>query len=110
MPAHASKGTWYLMDRLPNQADDLTCGGRPKLGPRQLEPLEGIRMEANPPPIEAGKHPPPTRAGNWPLQAEARSKPPQGAQLTHPWRGKERVTANGGNGTKGPSGGLKGNI
>ena len=102
MPAHASKGTQYLMDPQP----DLTHGGRPKLGPRELEPLEGVRMEANPPLIEVGKHPPPTRAGNWPLQAEAGSKLPQGAQLTYPQRGKERVMA--GIGTKGPSGGLKG--
>ena len=58
------------MDPLPDQVDDLTHGGRPKLGPRQLEPLEGIRTEANPPPIEAGKHPPPTRVENWPPQAE----------------------------------------
>ena len=85
--------------------------GRPKLGPWQLEPLEGVRTEANPPPIEvgkhpppieAGKHPPPTRAGNWPPQAEA----PQGARLTNPQRGKEQATAR--IGMKDPSGGLKG--
>ena len=57
--------------------DDLTHGGRPKLGPQQLEPLEGIRTEANPPLIEAGKHPPPTGPENQPPQAEAGSKPPQ---------------------------------
>ena len=96
------------MDLSPDQADDLTHGGRPKLGPRQLEPLEGIRTEANPPLIEVGKHPPPIRAGNQPPQAEVRSKLPQGAQLTHPQRGKERAMADGGIGMKGPSGGLKG--
>ena len=113
------------MDPYPDQVDDLTHGGRPKLGPQQLEPLEGVRMEANPPPIEAGKHPPlvkvgkhpflievgkhppPTRAENWPPQAEVGSKLPQGARLTHPWNGKEWAMVDGGIGTKGPSGGLK---
>ena len=73
-------------------------------------------MEANRPLIGAGKspprarverHPPPARAVNWPPQAEVTSQLPQGAQLTHPWRGKERVMVPGMIGTKGPSGGLK---
>ena len=114
---------------------NLTCRGQPKLGPRQLEPLEGIRMEASqplngagksppqtragrhpprtragrhPPRTRAGRRPPPIRVGNRPPQAEARSKQPQGAQLTYPQRGKERVMVYGVIGTKGPSGGLKG--
>ena len=37
-----------------------------------------------------------------------KSKLPQGAQLTHPQRGKERAMVPGMIGTKGPSGGLKG--
>ena len=32
----------------------------------KLEPLDGIRTEANPPLIEAGTHPPPTKVGNQP--------------------------------------------
>ena len=106
-----------------------------KLGPRQLEPPEGIRMEANrpqtrverhppqarverhptrarverhPPRARVERHPPPVRAVNWPLQAEVRSGPPQGAQLIHPQRGKEWATVPETIGTKGPSGGLKG--
>ena len=125
-PALASKDNRYPKDPWPDQADNLTCRGRPKLGPRQLESLEGVRMEANRPLIGAGKfppqtrverhppqtrverHPPPARAANQPLQAEVGSKPPQGAWLTHPQRGRERVTVHGMIGTKGPSGGLKG--
>ena len=61
MPAHASKGNWYLTDPKPNRVDDLIHGGPLKLGPQQLEPLEGVRMETNPPLIEAGKHP----TSNW---------------------------------------------
>ena len=83
--------------------DDLTHGGQPNLEPRQLEPLEGIRMEANPPLIEVGKHPPPTGVGNRTSQAETGSKPPQGAWLTYPQRGKEQVMAR--IGMKGPLGG-----
>ena len=67
-----------------------------------------IEAGKHPPPIEAGKHPPPTRAENQPPQAEAGSKPPQGARLIHPWKGKEQAMADGGIGTKGTSGGLKG--
>ena len=46
-PALTSKGNRYPKDPWPNQADDLTHRGQPKLGPQQLEPLEGIRMEPN---------------------------------------------------------------
>ena len=58
MPALTSKGSWYPKDPWLDQADDLTHRGRPKLGPRQLEPLEDIRMEPNRPLIGAGKGPP----------------------------------------------------
>ena len=34
--------------------DDLIHVGPPKLGPRQLEPLEGVRMETNPPTSNQG--------------------------------------------------------
>ena len=78
----------------------------PKLGPQQLEPLEGIRTEANPPLVKAGTHPSPTGVGNQPPQAEVGNKLPQGARLTCPQRGKERVMA--GRGMNGPSGGLEG--
>ena len=67
-----------------------------------------IEAGKHPPPIEAGKHPPPTRVENRPPQAEVGSKPPQGVWLTHPWNGKEQATADGGIGTKGPSGGAEG--
>ena len=40
--------------------------GQPKLGPWQLEPLEGIRMEANQPLIGVGKSPPQTRVERHP--------------------------------------------
>ena len=63
-------------------------------------------MGANLPLIKAGKHPPPPRVGNQPPQAEAGSQLPQGARLTNPRGGKEWVMAR--IGTKGPSGGLKG--
>ena len=120
------QGIRYPKDPWPDQADDLTHRGQPKLGPQQLEPPEGIRMEANRPLIRVGKspprtrverhppqtrverHPPPARAVNRPPQAEARSKPPQGARLTYPQRGKEPAMVHGMIGIKGPSGGLKG--
>ena len=135
MPALASKGSRNPKDPWPDQADDLTHRGRPKLGPRPLGPLEGIRMEPNRPLIGAGKgppqtrvgrhppqarverhppqakaerHPPPARAVNWPPQAEARNQPPQGARLIRPRRGKGQAMVPGPTGTKGPSGGLKG--
>ena len=57
-----------------------------------------------------GRHPPPTRVGNRPPQAEAGSKLPQGAWLTYPQRGKERATADGEIGTKGPSGRAEGGM
>ena len=110
----------------PNQVADLTHRGLPKLGPWQQGPLEGARVEANQPLLGVGKtlprtrvarcplrarvgnHLPLIRAGNWPLLAEAGSKPPQGAPLICPQRGRELATVCGMTGTRGPSGGLKG--
>ena len=73
--------------------DDLTHVGPPKLGLQHLEPLDCIRVEANPPLTEAGKHPPPTGVGNRPLWAEAGSRPPQGVRLTCPQEEKELAMA-----------------
>ena len=134
MPALDSKGSRYPKDPWPDQANDLTHRGRPKLGPQQLEPLDGIRMEPNRPLIRVGKdpprtrverhspqakaerhppqakaerHPPPVRAVNRPPQAEVRNKLPQGAWLISPRREKEWVMVPGLIGTKGPSRGWK---
>ena len=49
-----------------HQVDDLIHVGLPKLGLWQLEPLDGIRAETNPPLIEPGTQPPPTEVGNQP--------------------------------------------
>ena len=57
--------------------DDLLVG-LPKLGLQHLEPLDGIKVETNPPVTDAGKHPPPTEVGNWPPQPEAGNELPQG--------------------------------
>ena len=134
MPALTSKGSWCLRDPWPDPADDLTHRGRPKPRFRQLEPLEGDRMEPNrpliraekgppqgrgesrppparveshPPRAKAERHPPPTRAVNRLPQAEVRNQPPQEALSTCPWRGKEQTMVPGPTGTKGPSVGLK---
>ena len=68
------------------------------------------KVERHSPRTKAERHPPPTRAVNQPPQADARNKPPQGAQLTCPQREKQRAMVPGTVGTKGPSGGLKGNV
>ena len=76
MPALTSKGSGYPKDLWPNQADNLTHRGRPKLGPWPLGPLEGVRMEPNRPLIGVGKGPPQARVERHPPQAKAERHPP----------------------------------
>ena len=85
--------------------DDLYVG-LPKLGLQNLEPLDGIKAEINPPLTEAGRHPPPTEVGNRPLHPEVGNELPQGVWLTCHRRERELATAD--RGLTGPSRRLNG--
>ena len=84
MPALTSKGSRCLRDPWPAPVVDLTHRGRPKPRLRQLEPLEGIRMEPNRPLIEAESHPPLARVESHPSPARVESHPPLARVESHP--------------------------
>ena len=83
-PALTSKGSQCLRDPWPNPADNLTHRGRPKPRLRQLEPLEGDRMEPNQPLIGVDKGPPQARVESHPPPARVESHPPLARVESHP--------------------------